>query len=159
MAVGKRVGGRLYVHRLAVPLLDAPLAEMVAAAFEACSAAVQANVLKIDEAAQLVSALEYPDFFETPFPALLRAWHIRIVDGRVSHRSYEDSSNPPVLHRKELLLPPDHPGREAFAALTAQAEALGLFCRQSSDRLCAGVGEPHRTGGLLPERSPTAAPW
>jgi len=127
MAVGKRVGGRLYVHRLAVPLLDAPLAEMVAAAFEACSAAVQANVLKIDEAAQLVSALEYPDFFETPFPALLRAWHIRIVDGRVSHRSYEDSSNPPVLHRKELLLPPDHPGREAFAALTAQAEALGLF--------------------------------
>lgn len=106
MAVGKRVGGRLYVHRLAVPLLDAPLAEMVAAAFEACSAAAQANVLKIDEAAQLVSALEYPDFFETPFPALLRAWHIRIVDGRVSHRSYEDSSNPPVLHRKELLLPP-----------------------------------------------------
>mgnify|MGYP000869515274 CR=1 FL=1 len=127
MGVGKRVGGRLYIHRLAVPSLDSALAEMVSAALAACPAAAHANVLKIDEMAQLVSALEYPDFFETPFPALLQAWHIRIVDGRVSYRSYEESTNPPILHRKELLLPPDHPGREAFAALTAQAEALGLF--------------------------------
>lgn len=127
MTVGKRVSGRLYVHRLAVPCLDAPLVEMVSAAMAACPAAVGANVLKIDEAAQLVSALEYPDFFEAPFPALLQAWHIRLCDRQVSYRSYAESGNPPILHRKELLLPPDHPGRQEFTALTAQAEALGLF--------------------------------
>lgn len=127
MTVGKRVGGRLYVHRLAVPWLDAPLAEIVAVALAACPAAASANVLKIDETAQQVSALEYPDFFETPFPALLQAWHIRVSDGQVSYRSYADSANPPILHRKELLLPPDYPGRGEFAALTAQAEMLGLF--------------------------------
>lgn len=127
MTVGKRVSGRLYVHRLAVPCLDAPLVEMVSVAMAACPAAASANVMKIDEAAQLVSALEYLEFFETPFPVLRQAWHIRLSDGQVSYRSYAESGNPPILHRKELLLPPDHPGRQEFAALTAQAEALGLF--------------------------------
>lgn len=127
MTIGKRVSGRLYVHRLAVPCLEGPLVEMVSAALAACPPAAGANVLKIDEAAQLVSALEYPGFFETPFPALLQAWHIRLGDGQVSHRSYAESGNPPILHRKELLLPPDHPRREEFMALTTQAEALGLF--------------------------------
>lgn len=127
MTVGKQVGGRLYVHRLALPWLESPLAELVDAAMASCPAAASANVLKIDEAARTVSALDYPDFFEAPFPALLQAWQVRLGDGHVSYRSYAESANPPILHRKELLLPPDHPGREAFAALTAQAEALGLF--------------------------------
>jgi len=127
MSVGKWVGGRLYVHRLALPWLEASLVDLVSAALAACPAAAGANVLKIDEAAQIVSALEYPDFFGIPFPVLLQAWHIRIHDGRVSYRSYAESGNPPILHRKELLLPPDYPGREEFAALTGQAEALGFF--------------------------------
>ncbi len=40
---------------------------------------------------------------------------------------YADSFNPPILHRKELLLPSDDPQREVCAALTAAAEAIGLF--------------------------------
>lgn len=127
MTVGKRVSGRLYVHRLALPLLDASLIEMVSAALALCPAAAGANVLKIDEATQLVSVLDYPDFFATPFPTLLQAWHVRLGEGRVSYRSYAESDNPPILHRKELLLPTDHPEHQEFAALTAQAEALGLF--------------------------------
>lgn len=35
--------------------------------------------------------------------------------------------NPPILHRKELLLPADDPRREAWAALTAACESVGLF--------------------------------
>lgn len=127
MVTGKRVGGRLYVHRLALPLLETPLAEMAEAALTAFSAAACANVLKIDQESGVVSALEYPEFFETPFPALRQAWHIRLADGHVTYRSYAESANPPILHRKELLLPPDHPRNNEFAALTAQAEALELF--------------------------------
>src|SRR5262249_3924286 len=37
------------------------------------------------------------------------------------------NGNPPILHRKETLLPDDHPSRPALAALTAAAERLGLF--------------------------------
>ncbi len=38
-----------------------------------------------------------------------------------------DSLNPPILHRKELLLPADHPRRAEYAALTQACESIGLF--------------------------------
>jgi hypothetical protein len=40
---------------------------------------------------------------------------------------YRGRSNPPILHRKELLLAPTDPRRNGFAALTRDAEELGLF--------------------------------
>lgn len=126
--VGKQVGGRIYVHRLALLLLPASLAEIAAMALAACpAAAISANVLKLDEAAKTASALNYPDFFSAAFPELREAWHVDLTTGLVSYRNYADSLNPPILHRKELLLPGDHPDRSRFAALTAQAESLGLF--------------------------------
>ncbi|WP_242632746.1 DNA phosphorothioation-associated putative methyltransferase [Thiothrix fructosivorans] len=42
-------------------------------------------------------------------------------------KNYTTTSNPPILHRKELLLPPDHPDIPKFAALTKQLEDAGLF--------------------------------
>ncbi len=38
-----------------------------------------------------------------------------------------NSLNPPILHRKELLLPVSHPHRAEFEALTQSAEDIGLF--------------------------------
>lgn len=131
--VGKQVGGRIYVHRLAQALLPGPLAEMAGLLLGAClEAEARANVLKLDEAERTVSALNYPDFFSAAFPELREAWRIDLSDGRVSYRNYADSLNPPILHRKELLLPPDHPDRPRFAALTTQAESLGLFVESRS---------------------------
>ena len=130
---GKQVGGRIYIHRLAHALLPASLAEIADAALAASpDAAATANVLKLDEAARMVSALNYPDFFSAAFPELREAWRIDLSDGRVSYRNYADSLNPPILHRKELLLPQDHPDRPRFAALTRQAESLGLFVESRS---------------------------
>jgi len=45
----------------------------------------------------------------------------------VSYRTYADSLNPPILHRKELMLPADHPRRTEYEALTCAAQAVGLF--------------------------------
>ena len=45
----------------------------------------------------------------------------------MSYRTYADSLNPPILHRKELLLPEDDPRREVSAALTVACESVGLF--------------------------------
>jgi hypothetical protein len=47
--------------------------------------------------------------------------------GTVRFRTFADSLNPPILHRKELLLRADHPRRAEFEALTQAAEAVGLF--------------------------------
>jgi DNA phosphorothioation-associated putative methyltransferase len=50
-----------------------------------------------------------------------------LSSGTVSYRTYGDSLNPPILRRKELLLPREHPRRSEFEALSTAAEKLGLF--------------------------------
>ena len=37
------------------------------------------------------------------------------------------AANPPILHRKETFLTPDHPQHARFARLTAQEEKHGLL--------------------------------
>lgn len=46
---------------------------------------------------------------------------------RLSYLNYASRQNPPVLHRKELLVGDDYPLRMRFARLTAQEERLGLY--------------------------------
>lgn len=38
-----------------------------------------------------------------------------------------NSNNPPILHRKELLLPENHPEYEKWREITRRCEAAGLF--------------------------------
>ncbi|MBI2570620.1 MAG: hypothetical protein HYV63_26760 [Candidatus Schekmanbacteria bacterium] len=136
-AVGKRVHGALYVHRDAVPLLDEQQRKAITAAGEIAAAAVAGrpgagadewNVIKLEPARpERVTLLVYPRFAETAFPALLESIAVDLAKRSVAVRSFRHSSNPPILHRKELLLPPEHPDRPRFAALTTALEAFGLF--------------------------------
>lgn len=126
--IGKLVGDNLYIHRQCLTHLPDALREAIAQAQRIAADAFElADVFKIGTSNRTVSLLRYPTFFEEPFPALTESWRIHLDGDRVSYRSYAESLNPPILHRKELLLPLDHPNREAFAALTAQAEQLRLF--------------------------------
>ena len=45
---------------------------------------------------------------------------------------YTRSSNPPVLHRKELFVADDYPARQLFARLTAREDRLGLLSVSST---------------------------
>jgi DNA phosphorothioation-associated putative methyltransferase len=74
-----------------------------------------------------MSLLDYPNFFGEAFPALYRSWFIDLDQQTYRYRSYESSSNPPILHRKELLIAADHPQRSVFEQLTLTAEQIGLF--------------------------------
>lgn len=86
----------------------------------------QMSVLPIGRSRERVSLLEYEEFDDHPFPALLESRLVE-ADGRVARRDYRASANPPILHRKELLLPAGHPRIREFAALTGALEAKGLF--------------------------------
>lgn len=66
-------------------------------------------------------------FFDDPFPVLRRFWSVDLENRKRLYRTYENSLNPPILHRKELLLADLHPQKEAFSALTRTAEQIGLF--------------------------------
>lgn len=70
------------------------------------------NVVKVHLGGQAVSFLEYADFENTAFPELRRSVKVELASRSVQERSYGPDGNPPVLHRKETLLPPAHPGPE-----------------------------------------------
>lgn len=124
-SVGKRVSGALYVHRSAVDSLLPAQSRLIAAAAGHVPQG-NWNVAKIDLAdGRAVSLLDYEDFADRAFPALRQSRRVDLETGAVTVRRY--GKNPPILHRKELLLSPDAPGREAYVALTRELEQRGLF--------------------------------
>jgi DNA phosphorothioation-associated putative methyltransferase len=120
---GKRVAGAVYVHRSAVSSLEDGGSQMARA--EACAGSIEWNVAKIEK--KSISLLLYESFDDAPFPALLGSTKIDLSTGETTFTDYRRRANPPILHRKELLLPPDDPRLPVFRALTAAAEERGLF--------------------------------
>jgi DNA phosphorothioation-associated putative methyltransferase len=85
------------------------------------------NVIKLNLRSGKISLLEYEPFEEVAFPTLLGSWVIEPNTDSPSYRTYRSSLNPPILHRKELLVPPSHPKHKEWQQLTKEAEELGLF--------------------------------
>jgi DNA phosphorothioation-associated putative methyltransferase len=124
----KVVGGHTYIHIDQLPALDAETRNRVAKALMIAKAtAGQFNVVKLHREQDTLSLLHYPQFFEVAFPPLSEYWTVDLASQTCRYRTYEDSLNPPILHRKELLLPRDHPQQPSYQALTQSAEQIGLF--------------------------------
>jgi DNA phosphorothioation-associated putative methyltransferase len=125
--VGKLLPDDLYVHRSALDHL-----EPVLRVYEGCGRAYLgvvegANVIKIHRRSGKLSYLAYPGFDTDPHPALQRCVKLNLRTRQIECYDYTQSANPPVLHRKESFLHPDHALREKFARLTAQEEKHGLL--------------------------------
>lgn len=139
VGAGKRVGGSLYVHSSALDGETRPLVERAIARTDG----FEWNVAKVTP--RSVSLLLYEDFDAAAFPALLASLKVDLETGAKSATDYRKRDNPPILHRKEVLLPLADPRRPRFAALTRAAEEHGLFAeptkigtrRQWSDLLAA----------------------
>jgi len=125
LGTGKLVGDAHYVHISALDHRGIMIVSEVAS--RADIALCDIAVVKVNQRRRQISLLSYPRFFEDAFPRLKSALTINLTTEQITRRSYEQDANPPILHRKELLLSPDHPMRAAFARLTADAEAAGLF--------------------------------
>ncbi len=125
----KVVGGSTYIHVDNLPAFDNEIVTAVCTAEKLADVrrCDQFNVVRFNGRRQSVSLLNYPQFIEEPFPALVESWLISLASETASYRSYSSSQNPPIFHRKELLLGPHHPRYEEFDNLTSNAEALGLF--------------------------------
>lgn len=128
-STGKRVHEHNYVHISAIPTLSPDQQSNIAQAAEFAKLKAESdfNVVKLHRNGDELSLLCYPTFFDDPFPTLARSWRISLSRRAVVFRNYEDSRNPPILHRKELLLPPADPRIPGFSSITQSAEALGLF--------------------------------
>ena len=123
------------------------------------------NLLKFHTASPKVSFLAYPDFDRNPHPALQASVVVDLVTGKVRRDDYSGRPNPPILHRKEMFLPPDDPRRAKFARLTAEEEAAGLLgdaarigFRLNWERIVAGAGYGFRGHHLVALGSDATTP-
>ena len=126
--VGKVVRGDLYFHVSATPDISVVACT---AMLEACQIVglrptADFNVVKIGRSGTLVSLLSYADFFEDAFPMLETVCTVSMTAKCLRKRVYRPERNPPILHRKELLLSPDDPSRPLFEQLTLGLEERGI---------------------------------
>ena len=136
--VGKLTPTAVYVHQSALNDLPALLR-----VYEGCARALAgtvegANVIKLFRDEPKVSYLVYPDFDKDPHPALHEAVRCDLGDQEVRARDYRDFRNPPILHRKEMLVSTQYPGYAKFVRLTKAEEAAGLYERPELIGTCAG---------------------
>ena len=125
--VGKKVGQAIYLHRSAVDFLEAKTKDKLHLAMKRVPDDFQWSVLKISgKGDQAFSFLDYQEFSAVAFPELRASLLVNLEKDDVKLRKYS-GANPPILHRKELLLAPDHPLRDTFAKLTQSLERKGLF--------------------------------
>lgn len=127
--VGKRVRDRTYAHVLL--LGDLPDADKrrvdEAIGIAGLTVGEHFHVARLDPDHDEVALLSYPTFFDELYPALLASWRVHLPTKTVRFRDYSSSLNPPILHRKELMLPATHPDQERLRQVTKLAESLGLF--------------------------------
>lgn len=132
---GKRVGGYTYLHVVGLNTVGENVRKEIRKAARRVSIKTgrDFNVVKLKRNGAQISFLYYERFFDDPFPALTCSYTVDLSSKKINRRSYEQSNNPPILHRKELLLPPLHPEISGFQALTQQLEVANLF--QDSRRI------------------------
>ena len=125
--VGKLLPHALYVHHSAVEHLPPVLRVYEGCGRQLAGAVEGLTLIKLFRRRPRVSYLAYEDFDRVAHPAL-RSTVIADLKGLDLHfRDYSRSTNPPVLHRKELFVAVDYPARPRFARLTAREHALGLL--------------------------------
>lgn len=157
--IGKVMPRALYVHLDAVAELP-----ILLRLYEGCArgyiGAVQgANIVKLANDEPKVSYLSYPGFDRDPHPALTASVSVNLQTFRVRQRHYTADRNPPILHRKETFVSPEHPQRAKFARLTRLEEAKGLFVepamigmREGWERVLHSKGFTLRGHRLVSER-------
>ena len=122
---GKHVGRFSYYHTRLTSRLSNVHAFLETTRNQLHRTPLDFNVVKLDRHFR-ISFLLYEDF-TAPFPALLKALSCDVARGTTRLSDYSQSANPPILHRKELLLPDDDPLVPEAAQLTQRLEKLGAF--------------------------------
>ena len=128
IAVGKKLPDAIYFHRDAFSELPSALVNFIKLVANALKIDdKQWNLVKVFKNDFRLSLLNYPTFFEESYPSLEQS--VTVDLNKLTHRitSYTASDNPPILHRKETMIPKTHPRYEEFSMITEEGEAAGLY--------------------------------
>jgi DNA phosphorothioation-associated putative methyltransferase len=123
---GKKLPQATYVYAPDSAALPPDLAALVDRLRAQLGLSAEFNVIKFAHDGG-VSFLKYAGFHESPHPELSESARVSLVTGKVTRLRFGSDGNPPILHRKEAFVPVGSPVTEAWARLTAQEEAAGLY--------------------------------
>jgi DNA phosphorothioation-associated putative methyltransferase len=127
LVFGKRLPDAIYVYAQDFLELDLTTAKALGILKSRQELGPEYNVVKLFKDVFKVSFLSYEGFLELPHPILKKSIHFHLSTGQVKRFDYGNSDNPPILHRKEDLLPASHSSNELFSSLTQQEEEAGLY--------------------------------
>lgn len=85
------------------------------------------NIAKFWKSDFKFSLLNYPSFEENSYPELSCSLFVDLDKKHHRINSYTNADNPPVLHRKELMITKEHPSFEEFTLITQEGEQAGLY--------------------------------
>ncbi len=128
--VGRKLGNMHYIHRSAISYLNDDQKKTLKKAID-ITTLDDWNLVKIAKDLTTVSLLNYENFDSVLFPCLLEATIVNLKNSSFKYIDYQSRKNPPVLHRKELMLAPDDPRVPVFAKTTTFCEDRNLFDRAS----------------------------
>jgi hypothetical protein len=128
-SVGKMTQTAIYVHSRAVESMPVLLK-----LYEHCGAIAVGrpgdwDLVKLSHEGRSVSWLAYPNFDRDPHPRLAWSYSVDMRKLEGSYRSYLDSDNRPLLHRKHEFLRPDDRESAKYRRLTEQEIRAGLYAQ------------------------------
>lgn len=126
--IGKHLPEAIYLHKDAFSALPATLAKFIHAVAKALNLPdEQWDLVKLFKREFRLSLLHYPDFYSDSYPALKQSLNVNL--SKLSHKltCYNDSDNPPILHRKETMILPESEYYSHFVSLTQEGENAGLY--------------------------------
>ncbi|WP_198064018.1 DNA phosphorothioation-associated putative methyltransferase [Neptunomonas qingdaonensis] len=128
LTLGKRLPDVIYLHRSALEYIADELSKFTYLIAKAGQIDDEHwNVVKYYRKDFRLSYLHYPLFFDDSYPALERSSTVDLRSTTKREMDYSKAENPPILHRKELFVHPDHPEYENFITLTQEGETAGLY--------------------------------
>jgi DNA phosphorothioation-associated putative methyltransferase len=85
------------------------------------------DIAKFSKQSFQFSLLAYPDFDNAAYPELKTSLFIDLSKKHHRINDYSKSDNPPILHRKELMVTKDYPHFDEFTLITQEGELAGFY--------------------------------
>ena len=126
--VGKKLPDAIYIHASCLAHIPVKLSGLIIAVGKALKIPEdKGNIAKLSRSSFSLSLLHYPSFFEDAYPSLHQSVTVDLA--KLSHKitDYSNYDNPPILHRKETMIPTDHAYYEEFCLITTEGEQAGLY--------------------------------
>lgn len=128
LPIGKKLPDATYLHKSALQEANLDLATLCTVVAKAVKLPEDAwDLVKLHRKEFKIAFLSYPDFYTDSYPALTKSTFVDLNKLSVKETSYENSENPPILHRKELMVLRDDPYYDQFCELTKEGENAGLY--------------------------------